>query len=448
MRKLVLFISILSAVLLMNCTKDSFVAKFDELPQERMSEQIKLVKDILTKADHGWIGLLPTGSGGGYSFYMTFDTAENVHMYADLTDKSATEFAPSRYRVKQDMGADLVFDTYNYITLLNDPDPGAFGGVIRDGFKSDIDFIYDHSSEDSIVFIGKRYRQWFMLVKATAAQEAAYRDGGLLTKINGFKEFFDNNPNAYVELDGGIKAAIEPNSSNSLTSGKRLTFTALMDDGSVNSTIAKFAYTVDQMAILDSGATINEVNFAKLSWKNANTLAAYTQNGKEYIIKNNPTPILPLFRLWGSKYSGMYSDYKDFYPGTSPAGKDILNYFHDNLDNHAGLIDYKFNYGYIDLLWDVVNKRLKFDGFSSQNGGQSGWTTEIVYNYTVDENGLYQFTVKSGASGGYVANIMTKLNDFLVNNKISFDYVIEDGHVYSQIKSLDDPTITMSFELE
>lgn len=448
MKRIVIFIAVLSAILLTNCKKESFVAKFDKTPQERMSEQIKMVSDILTQADHGWIGLLPTGSGGGYSFYMTFDTAEFVNMYADLTDESASVFAPSRYRIKDDMGADLVFDTYNYITLLNDPDPSAFGGKIRDGFKSDIDFIYDHSTEDSIVFIGKRYRQQLTLLKATAAQAALYGDGGLLKKMNGFKAFFENNPNAYVELDGGIKAAVEPNSSNNLESGKRITFTALQEDGSVTSSLSKFAYTVDQMALLDSGVTINEVSFSKLSWKDANTLAAYTPSGKEYVLKNNPTPILPLFRLWGSKYSGMYSDYKEFYPGTSPAGKEILNYFHDNLDNHNGLIDYWFNYGYIDLLWDVVNKRLKFHGFSSQNGGSNGWTTEIVYNYTVDENGVYKFTLKSEASGGYVKNIMTKLNDFFLNNSVSFDYYIDNGHIYAQMKSVDDPTITMSFELE
>lgn len=448
MKKVILFISILSVIFLTNCKKESFVAKFDELPQERLSEQMKLVRDILTQADNGWIGLLPTGSGGGYSFYMTFDTAQFVNMYADLTDESAATFAQSRYRVKADMGADLVFDTYNYITLLNDPDPGAFGGVIRDGFKSDLDFIYDHSSEDSIVFLGKRYRQPLIMVKATAAQAGIYKDGGLLTKMNGFKEFFEQNSNAYVELDGGIKTAVEPNSTNSLENGKRVTLTALMDDGSVKSTVAKFAYTIDQMAILDSGATINGVNFTSFKWKDANTLAAITASGKEYILKNNPTPILPLFRLWGSKYSGMYSDYKEFYPGTSASGKEILNYYHDNLDNHNRLIGFSFNYGYIDLVWDAINKRLKFVGFCSQNGGQSGWETEIVYNYTVDEDGVYEFTLKSAASGGYVKEIMTKLNDFILNNKISFDYYIDNGHVYSQMKSLDDPTTTMSFELE
>lgn len=448
MKKIVIFISLISAILLTNCKKQGYVAAFDKLPQERMSEQIAQVKKTLTSADNGWIATLPTASGGGYSFYMSFDDKEFVNMYADLTNESAANIAPSRYRVKADMGADLVFDTYNYITLLNDPNPDAFGGTIRDGFKSDLDFIYDRSSADSIVFIGKRYRQPLIMVKATQQQAAAYKNGGLLDKINEFKDFFSENENAYIELGNGLKVAVEPNSSNSLEAGKRITFTALMDDGSVKSVLSKFAYTIDQMALLDSGVTINDVNFNHLALSDAGDLIAYTPSGQEFTVKNNPTPILPLFRLWGSKYTGMYSDYKEIYPGTSPEGNEILTYFHDNLDNHNKLIGFPFNYGYIDLLWDAINKRLKFDGFSSQNGGNSGWITEIVYNYSVDEDGIYTFTLRSAANGGYVGNIMTKLNDFLLNNRISFDYFNSNGHIYSQMKSVDNPNITMTFELE
>lgn len=447
MRKIFYCIFLISTIFTISCTKTSYVAKFDELPQERMSEQMALVQNTLTQAKNGWIGLLTTNLGGGYSFYMTFDTAQFVNMYADLTDVSATEFAPSRYRIKADMGADLVFDTYNYITLLNDPEEGTFGGDGRDGFKSDIDFIYDHSSEDSIIFIGKRYRQTFSLVKASAAQAAVYLDGGLLDKINGFKDFFVHHPNAYVELDGGIKASVEANSSNNRINGKRITITALNDDGSVNSTTAKFAYTLDKMAILDSGATIEGVNFTKLAWSDAESLAAYTKSGKEYIIKNAQIPILPLFRLWGTKYNGMISDYKAIYPGTSPAGAEILNSFHDFLDNHDGVIGFPFNYGSLSFDWDIVNKRMTLEGFSSQNGGESGWATDIVYNYTVNETGVYQFTLKSGASGGYVAKIMDQISVYLLNNKITFDYYLDGEQVYAKMSSTDSPEVVMTFEL-
>src|ERR1044072_9515728 len=166
MKKIISFLLIISlGAAFSGCTKKSYVNAFDESPEERMAAQIDLVENALTTAENGWIGMLPTGIGGGYGFYMSFDNDNFVNMYADLMDSSASKARKSQYRVRADMGANLSFDTYTYITLLNDPDNSAFGGNTRDGFRSDIDFIYDHSTPDSLIFIGKRYRQTFSLVK-------------------------------------------------------------------------------------------------------------------------------------------------------------------------------------------------------------------------------------------------------------------------------------------
>src|ERR1044071_2811889 len=163
-----------------SCKKQSYLAKFNESAQHRIGAQVDSVKSMLTTAPNGWIGTLTTGLGGGYGFYMIFDAAENVTMYADLNNTSASTAKQSQYRVKADMGADLVFDTYTYISLLNDPTPSVFGGSGRNGFNSDIEFTYDHSTADSLVFIGKRYRQVFRLVKATADQKSRYTAGEYL----------------------------------------------------------------------------------------------------------------------------------------------------------------------------------------------------------------------------------------------------------------------------
>ncbi len=448
MKKIVFFILIvLLATGFTGCQKKSFVNAFDEDPQERMAEQIKQVQDALTTAENGWIGVLPTGLGGGYGFYMNFDQSQFVNMYADLMDSSASKVRQSQYRVKADMGADLVFDTYTYISLLNDPDASAFGGNIRDGFRSDIDFIYDHISGDSLIFIGKRYRQPFSLVKATAAQKARYVNGEYLTAINAFRKFFTDNPNSFIVLDNGNRVAVEPNMTNSLLAGKRLTLTTIDADGTVIASTGKFAFTIDNMQLLDSGVTLKGTKFVKVAWKNATTLALYSSTGKEYIINNNPIPLLPLYKLWGSKYNALFSNYKTIYPGTSASGTDTLNYFHNNLTNRTLLIA-AFNYGSLKLTWDIVNKRLKLDGFCSQNGGTSGWTTTITYLYTVDNNGVFTFTLQSPASGGYVAPIMTKLDNFIRNNHIAFDYYTASGITYGKMSSTDDPSIVMTFILQ
>ncbi|RYZ50698.1 MAG: DUF4302 domain-containing protein, partial [Chitinophagaceae bacterium] len=405
------------------CKKDTYVAQFDKLPQERMNEQMTMVKNALIGAENGWVATLPTGLGGGFGFYMSFDAEQFVNMVADLNDNAAATPQKTQYRIRQDMGTALTFDTYNYISILNNPETSAVGGTIREGFRSDIDFIFDRANGDTLVFIGKRYRQTFTLVKATAAQKAKYLGGEYKTSISQFKQFFIDNPNAYIELDNGQKVSVEPNGGTSQNAGKRITLTAILQNDAIVSNMAKFAYTIDRMAILDSGLKFNGVTFTRIAWKNATTLAMYDATGKEYIINNSPTPLLPLYKLWGSKYNGMLSNFKAIYPGTSTKGAEILNFFHQNMEN--GYTGFRFNFGRINFVWNIVNKRLTLNGFSSQNGGSSGWTTSVIYNYTVDANGVYTFTLNSNFSGGYVSAAMIPLHQFMLNNQVRFDYFVD-----------------------
>jgi len=432
------------------CKKSSFEAKFDEDPEIRMGEAIAKVKNTLSGAENGWIATTPTADGGGYSFFMKFDGTENVKMYADLNDASAkTEYA-SYYRVKQDQGVDLVFDTFTYITMLNDPDPSTFGGIVKTGFKSDVDFIYDRSSGDSIVFIGKRYRQPLKMVKATAAQRTAYESAGLKTAIDKIKAFFTANANPYIEVVSGgatLRVGVAPNLTNSVLSGKRMDLVGVLADGNtVFSSGQKFAFTLTGTELLNGGLIWQGITFVKMEWKDATTLALYDSTGKEYIIKNAPAPIVPLYRLWGSKYGGMLSEYKTIYPGTSANGATILNYYHNGLVPPTQ--PYSFNYGRINFVWNVANNRLTINGFSSQNGGSSGWTTTIVYAYTTDANGVYKFTQFSAASGGYVATPLSRLHTFMLNNRVTFDYFVSGANVYGKMTSVEDPSIVMTFVLQ
>lgn len=437
---------LLFGLFLASCEKDSYVAKFDKSPQERIGEQIELVYNTLTGAENGWIATLSTGLGGGYGFYMVFDKEQNVRMYADLTNASASDAQKTTYRVRQDMGALLSFDTYNYISILNNPEPGAFGGTLRDGFKSDIDFIYDRSSADSIVFIGKRYREKMVMVKASAAQKAKYEGGDYLSAINKFKQFFADNTNAYFDLDN-LKVSVETNGTNNQNAGKRITLTAIYPNDSIASSVGKFAYTIDNMDIVGKGLQFGGINFVQLKWKDASTLALYDTNGKEYIIKNNPTPLLPLYKLWGSKYSGMMSDYKQIYPGTSPDGAYLLNFFHLNMEN--GYNGYVFNFSRLTFNWNIINRRLTMNGFSSQGGNaNSGWTTSVVFSYTVDNTGVYTFTLQSDFSGGYVSKSMIPLKNFMLTNQIKFDYYVDGANLYGKMMSVTDPNIEMTFILQ
>jgi hypothetical protein len=431
--------------LLFGCKKTEYIAKFDEEPQVRIQKEIQQLKASLTESTNGWIGVMPTLTGGGYGFYITFANDESLMMQADLDTNKALTANKSMYRIKQDMGVNLLFDTYNYISLLNDPAPGAFGGAIRDGYKSDIEFVIDYMRGDTIGLIGKRYRQSFTLVKASAAQKAKYDGGEYKTLMKSIYRFFIDNPNAYVDVNS-LKAGVIVNSSNNLNAGKRVELSSLQTDGTVTAAKQKFAYTIDGVSVLEGGVNLLGVNFTKIAWKDATQLAMYDSKGQEYIIKNNPTPLLPLYKLWGSKYSGMLSDFRTIYPGTSTAGRDTLNYFHENMTNAFN--DFPFNYARLNFVWNTLNSRLTINGFSSQNGGGSGWTTSGSFNYTVDANGVYTFTVQAPMTGGYVSKSMAKIWNFFKNNQVAFDYHVDGANVYAKVSSVNDPTTVMTFVLQ
>lgn len=303
-----------------SCKRDSFVSDFDQKPEERMSEAIGLVNNTLTSAPNGWIATLPTNAGGAYGFYMTFDANQKVTMYGDLNDNTATNLGTSTYRVKAGLGANLVFDTYNYIAMLADPNASVFGGVTGTGLKSDVEFTYVRSTPDSIIFVGKAYRQPLAMIKATAAQKAAYTSGGLKTTSDKLKSFFTTTKNPYIEVSQGntvVKAALNINFTNVLASGKRATLTGILADGvTVATGTNKIALTTDGISMTAAGLVFQGVTFIKIAWKDATTLAMYDSTGKEYIIKSNPIPLTPLPLLFG--YPTTYAYRKITIGGTSP----------------------------------------------------------------------------------------------------------------------------------
>lgn len=312
-----IFYSAIVCLAMAGCTKDSFVSNFDSKPEERMAASIQEVKTILTSAPDGWVATLPTNTGGGYGFYMTFNTDDQVSMQADLTDNSATTPKASTYRVTIGLGANLIFDTYNYISQLADPDDGALiSGTKGKGLGSDVQFTYVRSTADSIIFVGKTNRQTLALVKATAAQKAAYTTAnGYKTAIDKIKTFFETISNPYIEVATGATTqmvAVDVDVTNALTTGKRITFAAVMPDGvTVNAAKQKFAFSTEGMTILNGGLAWQGITFVSFKWKDATTLAIYDSTGKEYIINSAPAAIIPLPNFLNT--FGIYSSNKAYY---------------------------------------------------------------------------------------------------------------------------------------
>lgn len=439
--------SLLLLVAMMACKNENDDLTFGDRPEIRMKEKIDSISFVLKNAENGWKAVLGTGLGGGYSFFLNFNDQQVVNMIADLTATSATTAAKSNYRVKQDNGATLIFDTFNYISLLNDPSSSTFNGMTRDGYKSDLEFAFEYSKGDTLGFIGKKYRQSFLLIKASAAEKAAYEAGELGKSLDNTVEYFKANVNPYIDVVDGensYKMAITMNTLSNNINGKRIEFASLLADGTTSAVKGKYAFSLDGATIIDGGLTYRGITYTALFWENSK-MYLVDQKGTKHEVKNSVQPILPLFKLIGSKYLAMRSPYKTYYPGTSLGGLTILQRYHNGLASGTG---YVFNSGYMELGWDVINSRIELRGFSSQNGGTSGWLTTIVYNYTLDEaTGTYKCTLKTAASGGYTSAILDQMHSFLLNNSFRLDYYLDNGILYGTVTSVENPAIVITLQL-
>lgn len=305
-------LSILCAALLFaGCKKDE-VKVFEETPEERMSARINELNATLTGSEHGWKASLTTSArgGGGYGFYLDFDESQSMLMVADLNDESATKTNTSTFRIKWVMNATLIFDTYNYISMLQDPSPSTYGGAAGSGLQSDVEFEYQRINGDSIILRGFKYKNNLILVKATAEQKNRYLSAAFKANIDEMTNFFSVKQNNYINV-AGINNQVEFILDKS---AKTARFQYMNDNGSVVQVIGKYNYE-DVGIVFAEGFVLNGITFVKAKIENGE-LVLYTADGKKFVVKQNAIPILPMKELFA--YNGTY---RELYIGSSlPAG--------------------------------------------------------------------------------------------------------------------------------
>ncbi|MGE8290498.1 MAG: DUF4302 domain-containing protein [Sphingobacterium sp.] len=445
-----IFYLMLLVLVAFSCTKPKGVDVLIGDPTERVADTLAYLKKTLVDAPDGWKAYLSTAYSGGYGFYMKFDQDDRMKMIADLTDESSSVVKESTYRIRQIMNATLSFDTYNYITMLEDPNPDAYGGQAGKGMGSDVEFDYIKTVGDSLFFEGRKFKKALVLVKASNTESKEYLNKGYSNAIKATNEFFTNNQNSYIEVDG-LKYQISINSGT-----KEVGAMTILPGNKVVSTTTNFYYTLDGFGCaMDSLANFGKANvISKLKVGKINIVKianeggkyfAIDENNKKYEIKNSIQPLVPLHLLIGSKYVGVYLDYKVLLPGTSADGTTIINRYFNGLANGT---PYYFNCGYFSLQWDKNNNRINLVGFTSQSNCNSGWNTTIGYNYTLDEEtGIFKLTKRSEATGGYAANILDQLDDFLINSSFKLEYYVDGSNVYGKMIGIERPNVQMTFDL-
>src|SRR5690606_2657587 len=233
---------------------------------------------------------------------------DRVKMLSDLTEGALGEYRESGYRLKAVMAPTLIFDTDNYIHLLANPDPSEYGGVPGAGFGSDFEFEFRKHSNDTLELLGKKRRTKMLLIKATQAEQTAYLNGTYKQRFLSMLEYMSSNPYLYIEPTNGEKVQLSLNFSTSSA-----TFT-WVESGQVKTSKQTIASSVNGIQLLDS-LSYNDIHIKEIKWDGSFT--GLTFDGESVEISVSPAPLVPLYMLMGSQYSGIYFP-QTAVPGSSP----------------------------------------------------------------------------------------------------------------------------------
>jgi hypothetical protein len=406
------------------CKKDD-VKVFEETPEERMTARINELNTALIGSEYGWKASLTTSARGGYGFYMDFDETQSLLMVADLTDESATKINTSTFRIKWVMNATLIFDTYNYITMLQDPSPAIYGGTAGSGLQSDVEFEYQRINSDTIVLRGFKYKNNLILVKATAAEQSRYLGTAFKSNIDEINNYFTVKLNNYINV-AGINNKIEFILDKSTKTAK---FQYIDNNGSVVQVNGK--YNFEDIGInFAEGFVLNGITFVKGRMENGE-FVLIAADGTKYVVKQNNIPVLPMKSLFA--YNGTY---KELYIGSGlPAG---INSGFNTAYNAAVT-----KFAAMAPTRTLVDVRLVLTNSTTatlitrNNNGTTTFAANATYKYTYSDGVI---TLSNPTyDGNWTARVLQLIdiqNYFATNATFKVDYVISSNPNVTNIGGL------------
>lgn len=403
MKKILLFfITIIS--LFSSCKKNNVEFIFDKQPEERVAEKLDSLQTALLSSPYGWKAALNTKASGGYGFYVDFRPDQTLSMLSDFSTSSSTVLKESTYRVTWTMNAVLMFDTYNYITMLQDPTPSVNGGTPGNGLQSDIEFELLKITADTLTLQGKRYGNVLRLVKLKQSEQKDYLDGKYKNSIDAIAAYFKSHTNNYFKVDD-IESKIE----FTLTTGKSAIFQYINSEKGVSNVSGKFNYDLAGLNFNDPVAIGNK-SFVK-AILDGNDLYLVTTDGQRIKLLQNTQPILPLESVYG--YNRTYK---------------ILGTPNDVNTLPEILINTTFP----DLIKNTVTKfgtvKFRHFEFKFESSKQlsiniyyystANFTATMYFDYTLVDGVLTLSNPTNNTTGNWNTrrSVLRELEDYLINN--------------------------------
>lgn len=414
-------------------------------PDERVAADLEKYRSELVNSPNGWVAYLSTTLvGGGYSFYMSFDKENRVTMRADYNSDIALESVQSTYRIKQVMAPSLIFDTYNLLHLLQDPDEDSFAGDNAVGYGSDFEFEIREQVGDTIKLIGKKRNAPLILIKATADQKAFYTSDKFSSSIDGITNYLIAHPFTYILDPKDNNRKIQVSISPDVRSRSFSLISVTGAEITTNSGIFSFS---DGGARLNNPIKNGDEVYTHINWDaTAQKLYLVSANGNKTEILTSATPILPLDLLLGSVYSSITVPFATTYPGWS------TNFISRRAAAANAILTgpYRLRLDEMQFLFNTKASTLSLNAAVYQSTNR--FLAVYSYTYVKAADGSFKFTY-IGANGN--GSLMIPGMDPLLAQRINTDrfklqYFVNPntGAILGQFVSVDNPDFSFSGGLE
>lgn len=429
-------------LLAFSCSKPKEIDPLFGNPDERVSDTLMYVKKALVDAPYGWKAYTTTAiSKGGYGFYIQFSKDDRLKMIGDLNNTTASVLKESTYRIRQIMYATLSFDTYNYITMLQDPDPSVYGGAAGKGLGSDNEYDYVKTHGDTLFFRGRKFEQPLVLIKAKAEEQTSYLNKQLSEDIEGV--------NTYFEAGISVVTLNKANCEFTLNKAAKQINLMAMIDGKVESIQIPYCYNLGKSMTLLSDSTFDGERFTQITEKSG-VYTLHALSGKTFAIKKSNEYLLPPQYKLGTAITDMFQPGVYSYAGYLPLKTWSASYVVDwneyvRLSKTSG---YNLTVGDSFYNFNDAKKVITMDGYIYQ--GNTRYIGGYLMNYSIDlDKGTIRFlSIKSTTNNGGIMVPYMNATFFkkMINHDFKLSFITDkDFGSGVQFTSVEDPNYYFSF---
>ncbi len=406
-------------LLLVSCQKVEVEPLFSGTANQRTTEALNAYKKVLTDAPYGWKASYYPNSGteGGYSFYLKFTTDGQVAMYSDLFYLSAAQSFTSTYQVKALAVPSLVFDTYNYLHLLVDPDPSVWGGTVGQGYSADQELAFKKATTDSVILEGNIYKTKMVLTPITQAENASLTNGALYTTVSqSYNYYYVNNKFTSLVLPNGQVVDLSVNMGN-----KIFTYYFIYNN-SLYGGYSAYYFTTTGIH-LQNPITILNYTFQDMYWDNSAKVYYITINNTRINLRQTTKPAMPFRYAIGSLFSGI-----NFGPtvlNQDPSYTSIYNSIKAEISRLSTTAPTR------EL--NDINMYFSSDGGVCAFGFKYTRSTSsfegLIYYQVNYSGGNYTFTYLGSDISSIVEAGAAAFTDIIENDNFSFDFDPNNGRI-------------------